>query len=113
MQRCEEQSEQHDHQAAETGQQLMLDQIDPRLELRFQELQVLLGGDVVMDRVEDLGGDPFGLLAVDIGVRQGIGQGKPVSQRRLRSALRNSGRRKADAEPAVSGCTPYPSRSAL
>jgi hypothetical protein len=43
-------------------------------------LRVLLGGDVIVDRVEDLGGDPFGLLAVDIGIRQGLGQGKPVSQ---------------------------------
>jgi hypothetical protein len=33
-----------------------------------------------MDRVEDLGCDPLGLLAVDIGVRQGIGQGKSVGQ---------------------------------
>jgi hypothetical protein len=28
--------------------------------------------------------DPLGLLAVDIGVGQGIGHGKPVSQWRLR-----------------------------
>jgi len=48
------------------------------LQLGLQCLQVLFGGDVVVDRVEDLGGDAFGLLAVDIGVRQGIGQGKPV-----------------------------------
>jgi hypothetical protein len=42
-------------------------------------------------RVDILGGDPFGLLAVDIGVRQGVGQGKPVGQGRLRSALRIRG----------------------
>jgi hypothetical protein len=59
---------------------------------------------------KDLGGDAFGLLAIDIGVRQGVRQGKPVSQWRLRLALRIRARRKAGAEPAVSGCTPYPSR---
>jgi len=37
-------------------------------------LQVLLGGNVVVDRVEDLGGDALGLLTFDICARQGIGQ---------------------------------------
>ena len=93
------------------------DSVDPGLkaqlelaQVRSDQLQVLLGRDVVVDRIEDLGGDPFGLLAVDIGVRQGVGQGKPVGQRRLRLRSAFEGRRKADAEPAVSGCTPYPSQ---
>jgi hypothetical protein len=84
MQRREEQAGEHDHQAAEAGDELVLHQ----LELPLQCLHVLLGGDVVVDRVEDLGGDAFGLLAIDIGIRQGVGQGKPVGQSRLRNALR-------------------------
>jgi hypothetical protein len=35
----------------------------------------MLSGDVAVDSVEDLGGDPFGLLTVNIGVRQGVRQG--------------------------------------
>src|SRR5437868_3328948 len=84
MQRREEQTGQHDDQAAEPDD----DAVDPRLDLGeaqqhslFQGLQVLLGDNVVVDRVEDLGGDPLGLLAIDIGLRQRIGQRKPVGQR--------------------------------
>ena len=90
MQCREEQASEHNHQAAEAGDQLMPHQVDLRLELRFEELQVLLGGDVVMDCIEDLGRDALGLLAVDVRVRQGVGQGKPVSQWRLRLALPHS-----------------------
>jgi hypothetical protein len=39
-----------------------------------------LVGDVVVDRVEDLGRDPLGFLAVDGGVSQGIGQGESIGQ---------------------------------
>jgi hypothetical protein len=85
MERREEEASEYNHQAAEAGDELVLYQF----QLHLQCLQVLLGGDVIVDRVENLGGDPFGLLAVDISVRQGVGQGKPVSQRRLRNALRN------------------------
>jgi hypothetical protein len=74
------------------------DPVDPGLKAQLEraqfgpdKLQVLFGGDVVVDRVENLGGDPFGLLAIDIGVGQGIGQGEPVGQRRLRLALRIRG----------------------
>ena len=79
MQRREEQTGQHDDQAAEPDD----DAVDPRLDLGeaqqhslFQRLQVLLGGNAVVGRVEDLGGDPLGLLAIDIGVRQSVGQRK-------------------------------------
>jgi len=46
------------------------------LQFGLQRLQVLLRGDVVVDRVEDLCCDPLGLLAIDIGVRQSVGQRK-------------------------------------
>jgi hypothetical protein len=113
MQRREEQTGDRNDEAAKAGEELMPHQVDFGFEPRSEELQILLGGDVVVDRVEDLGGDAFGLLAVDIGVGQGIGQGKPVGQGRLRLALRIRARRKADAEPAVSGSSPYPSRPAF
>jgi hypothetical protein len=88
MQRREEQASEHDHQATEASDELVLDQFQLALQLEAQMFKVLFGRNVVVDRVEDLGGDAFGLLTVDIGVRQGVGQGKPVSQWRLRSALR-------------------------
>jgi hypothetical protein len=47
---------------------------DIDLKRRLDMLQVLLGGNVVVDRVEDLGGDALGLLTFDICARQGIGQ---------------------------------------
>ena len=53
------------------------------LQVRDGVLHVLLGGYVVVDRVEDLGGDPLGLLTIDVGVRQGVGQRKSVGQGRL------------------------------
>jgi hypothetical protein len=91
MQRCKEQAEENDHQAAEPRHRA----VDLRVELGhaqqhslFELREVLLGGDVVVDRVEDFGRDALGLLPVDIGVGQGISQGKPVGQRRLRVALR-------------------------
>jgi hypothetical protein len=69
----------------------VLHQFELSLQLEAQVFEVLLGGDVVVDRIEDLGSDPLGLRAVDIGVRQGIGQGEPVGQVRLRLALRIRG----------------------
>ena len=44
------------------------------LQVRDGVLQVLLGDYVVVDRVEDLGGNALGLLAFDIGVSQGVGE---------------------------------------
>jgi hypothetical protein len=73
MQRREEQRREGDHQAAEAGDELVLHQFELSLQLEAQAFEVLLGGDVVVDRVEDLGRDPLGLRAIDIGVRQGIG----------------------------------------
>jgi hypothetical protein len=70
---------------------LLKPDLQPQLERAYvcsDELEILLRGEVVVDRVEDLGSDLLGLLAIDIRVGQGIGQGKPVGQRRLRSALR-------------------------
>jgi hypothetical protein len=64
------------------------DRFKPCVEAQLELAQILLGGYVVVDRVEDLGSDPFCLLAIDIGIGQGIGQGKPVGQKRLRLALR-------------------------
>jgi len=46
MQRREEQTEKHDHQAAEAGEQVMPHDVDLSLKPRFEELQVLLGRDV-------------------------------------------------------------------
>jgi hypothetical protein len=65
--------------------------VDLSLKLRFEELQVLLGGDVVMDCIEDFGRDAFGGLAVDVGVGQRVGQGKSVSRWRLRQCAPQPG----------------------
>jgi hypothetical protein len=44
MQRREEQAKKHDHQAAEPDDNA----VDPGFEFRFDELQILLAGDVVV-----------------------------------------------------------------
>ena len=97
MQRREEQASEHDHQPAEAGDQLMPHQLQLGLQIGpdlaqvgSDEFQILLGSNVVVDRIEDLGSDALGFLAIDVGVRQGVGQGKPVSQWRLRLALPHS-----------------------
>ena len=102
MQRREEQASEHDHQPAEAGDQLMPHQLQLGLQIGpdlaqvgSDEFQILLGSNVVVDRIEDLGSDALGFLAIDVGVRQGVGQGKPVSQWRLRlvrSAFGRGGR---------------------
>ena len=99
MQRREEQASEHDHQPAEAGDQLMPHQLQLGLQIGpdlaqvgSDELQILLGSNVVVDRIEDLGSDALGFLAIDVGVRQGVGQGKPVSQWRLRLARSAFGR---------------------
>jgi hypothetical protein len=89
MQRCEEQAGDDHNEATEPddnsvdfrlelgSQQLHVrpDRGDIGLQRRLRVLEVLRGGDVVVDRVEDFGGDALGLLAVDIGVGQRVGQG--------------------------------------
>ena len=50
---------------------------------RFDARNILFRGDVLVNRVEDLGGNALGRLAVDIPVRQGVGQRESVGQLRL------------------------------
>ncbi|HYZ42782.1 MAG TPA: hypothetical protein VE687_19465 [Stellaceae bacterium] len=83
MKRREEQTGEHDDEAAEAGNYsvdpplgLLKPGLKPQLKRAYvgsDELQILLGGDVVMDRVENLGGDAFSFLAVDIRVRESVG----------------------------------------
>jgi hypothetical protein len=88
MQRREQQAEQHDHQAAEPGHRAVDLGVQARLDLmQFgaqcrldalqvlpNQLEILLGGDVVVDGVEDLGGNALGRFTLDVGVGKGVGQ---------------------------------------
>jgi hypothetical protein len=108
VQRREEQTGEHDHQPAEADNNL----VDAGLKAQLELAQVRLGGDVVMDRIEDLGGDALSLLAVDISAsaRALVRDNRSVKcASAQRSAPRH--RRKVGAEPTVSGCRPYPPRS--
>jgi hypothetical protein len=100
MQRRKQQAGEYDHQAAEAGGKLMANelqfavdalqvgsqrrldvlQIGPQrsldaLQVGVDRGDICLGRYIVVYRVEDFGGDPFGLLALDIGIRQGVGEG--------------------------------------
>jgi hypothetical protein len=56
----------------------------------------LLRGDVLVNRIEDLGGNALGRFAVDIPLRQGVGQRQSIGQLRLPKQVRPvSSQRKA------------------
>jgi hypothetical protein len=82
MQRREEEAGQHDHQAAEANN----DAVDPGVGFGeaqqhslLQRLQIGLSGDVVVDRVEDLGRDAFSLLAILASARALVRESRSVS----------------------------------
>jgi hypothetical protein len=50
---------------------------------RFDTCNILLRGDVLVNRVEDLGGNALGRFSVDIPLRQGVGQRQSIGQLRL------------------------------
>ena len=107
MQRREEQAGEHDHQAAEAGDELVLHQ----LELPLQCLQVLLGGNAlswIASKISVAMRSAF-WRSILASARALVRESRSVNGR-VSAALRIRVRRKAGAEPAVSGCTPYPSR---
>jgi hypothetical protein len=55
-------------------QHSLLQLLQVRLQRRLDQLQVLLGGDVLVDRIENFGGDALGRFAIDIRIRESVGQ---------------------------------------
>ena len=81
MQRGEEQPRDDDNQPAQTGDQLMSDEVefgahggDVGLDLGAQQRAVGLGGDILANELVDLAGDHLGGIAGNAGVLDRVRQ---------------------------------------
>jgi len=83
MQRGEQEAEPDDDDRAKPDHDaidLSFERYQPQIETLLQLPQIAFGSDVVMNGIKYFRGNPLGLGAVDLGIRQGIGQRQSIGQ---------------------------------